>query len=79
MVAIAPCTYIKFLRWLPVEINEQTKTELYSFRYTLTTLAGFIRMPHSAFSNLLVCLANNDYLFILLSHVTQYKFHVVSC
>jgi hypothetical protein len=81
VVVVAPWkrNYIKILRRLPVEINEQTKTDLSCFRNTLSTLAGLVRMLQSAFSNLLVCRANNNnYLFILLSHMTECKFHTVN-
>jgi hypothetical protein len=63
MAAVAPWKrkYIEILRRLPVEMNEQTKTEPSCFGDTLPTLAGFVRMPHSsAFSNLPVCRANNN-------------------
>ena len=66
MAAVAPwkMKYIKILMWLRVEINEQTKAEPSCFRGTLPNLAGFVRMPHTAFSNLVVCRAINIYLLI---------------
>jgi hypothetical protein len=62
MGAVAPWKrkYVKIHRRLPVEINEQIKTVPSCFRNTLPTVAGFVRMHHSAFSNLLVCRANNN-------------------